>query len=209
MRGRFITVEGIEGVGKSTNLAWMAVRLREARLELVTTREPGGTPLAERLREVVLHATEPVPEVAEMMLMFSARAIHLAGLVEPALARGAWVLCDRFTDATRAYQGGGRGQPMDRIETLADWVHGHLQPDLTVLLDAPVELALARTAGRGSEDRFERERGEFFERVRRCYLALAAREPDRFRVVDASGPLEAVRAQLAQVLDEFVTASLG
>lgn len=209
MRGRFITVEGIEGVGKSSNLAWMAERLRAAGCELVTTREPGGTPLAERLREVVLHAREPVPEVAEMLLMFAARSVHLAGLVEPALARGAWVLCDRFTDATRAYQGGGRGQPMDRIETLAGWVHGHLQPDLTVLLDAPVEVALARTAGRGSEDRFERERGEFFERVRACYLTLADREPQRFRVVDASRALTEVREQLAEILDQFLRSESG
>jgi len=204
MPGCFITLEGIEGVGKSTNLAAMAEQLRRADLSVVVTREPGGTPLAEELRRVVLHATEPLSETAELLLMFAARSIHVEQLIRPALARGDWVLCDRFTDATRAYQGGGRGQAAARIETLAEWVHGDLQPDLTVLLDAPVQVALARTQGRGSEDRFEREAHGFFERVRASYLAQARREPGRFVVVDATMSLEEVQKQLATHLEEFI-----
>lgn len=205
MPGCFITLEGIEGVGKSTNLAAMAEQLRRANITVVVTREPGGTPLAEELRRVVLHATEPLSESTELLLMFAARSIHVEQLIRPALARGDWVLCDRFTDATRAYQGGGRGQPMARIETLADWVHADVQPDLTVLLDAPVEVALARTRGRGSEDRFERETRAFFERVRASYLDQARREPRRFLIVDASTPLAQVSQQIATHLESFIT----
>lgn len=204
MPGCFITLEGIEGVGKSSNLAAMADHLRRASISVVVTREPGGTPLAEELRRVVLHATEPVPEEAELLLMFAARSSHVQQLIRPALERGDWVLCDRFTDATRAYQGGGRGQPITRIETLADWVHADVRPDLTVLLDAPVEVALARTRGRGSDDRFERETRAFFERVRASYLAQARYEPARFVVVDATAPLDEVREQLQNHLDRFI-----
>ncbi|MCC5869761.1 MAG: dTMP kinase [Gammaproteobacteria bacterium] len=204
MPGCFITLEGIEGVGKSTNLAAMAEQLRRANLSVVVTREPGGTPLAEELRRVVLHAGEPLSETAELLLMFAARSIHVEQLIRPALARGDWVLCDRFTDATRAYQGGGRGQAAARIETLAEWVHDDVQPDLTVLLDAPVEVALARTRGRGSEDRFERETHAFFERVRASYLAQARREPGRFVVVDATASLEEVQKQLAIHVEKLI-----
>lgn len=204
MSGRFITVEGIEGVGKSTNLQWLAQRLRARGIDVLLTREPGGTPLAEQLREVLLHAEEGVPPVAELLLMFAARAVHLENQIRPALAAGRWVLCDRFTDATRAYQGGGRGEAHDRIEQLADWVHGDLAPALTVLLDAPVEVALARTRGRGSDDRFERESIAFFGRVREAYLGIAAREPARVVTVDATAPLAEVQHRLEQVLDHFI-----
>jgi dTMP kinase len=189
--GRFITFEGGEGVGKSTQLQRAAAWLRDAGVEVVLTREPGGTPRAEALREVLLTRTdEPMPQSCELLLMFAARATHLANLIEPALARGAWVLCDRFTDATYAYQGGGRGVAEAHIDALVRIVHPGREPDLTLLLDAPVELGMARAQARNGNagpDRFESERTEFFERVRQCYLARAAREPARFRVVDASG----------------------
>ncbi|MCC5860952.1 MAG: dTMP kinase [Gammaproteobacteria bacterium] len=204
MSGRFITVEGIEGVGKSTNVRWLAERLRARGIDVLLTREPGGTPLAERLRDVLLHADEAVPPVAELLLMFAARAVHLENQIRPALAAGRWVLCDRFTDATRAYQGGGRGEAGERIEQLADWVHGDLSPTRTLLLDAPVDVALGRTRGRGSEDRFERESRAFFGRVRERYLAIAAREPARVVTVDATAPLAEVQARLAQIIDELV-----
>jgi dTMP kinase len=208
MRGRFITVEGIEGVGKSTHLAHMAEHLRRAGIVVTVTREPGGTPLAEELRRIVLHASVPLPVEAELMLMFTARALHLAEVIRPALARGEWVLCDRFTDATRAYQGGGRGQPRERIEMLAEWIHGDLTPDLTLLLDAPVDNALARTRGRGSEDRFERETQAFFERVRRTYLQLASDNPQRFAVVDAAASLAEVEGEVLALLDIFLESNL-
>jgi dTMP kinase len=189
--GKFITFEGGEGVGKSTQLQRTAAWLRDAGVEVVETREPGGTPRAEALRQVLLARTdEPMPQSCELLLMFAARASHLANLIEPALARGAWVLCDRFTDATYAYQGGGRGMPAADIEALARIVHPGRQPDLTLLLDAPVELGMTRAQARNGNagpDRFESERTEFFERVRQCYLTRATREPARFRVIDASG----------------------
>lgn len=204
MTGRFITVEGIEGVGKSTNIRWLAERLQARGIDVLLTREPGGTPLAEQLREVLLHAEEAVPPVAELLLMFAARAVHLQNQIRPALAAGRWVLCDRFTDATRAYQGGGRGESAERIEALAAWVHGDLVPNRTLLLDAPVEVALARTRGRGSEDRFERESLAFFGRVRDAYLEIAAREPQRVVTVDAAGPLGEVRTGLDAILDDLL-----
>jgi len=208
MRGRFITLEGIEGVGKSTHLALMAEHLRRAGIVVTVTREPGGTPLAEELRRIVLHASAPLPVEAELMLMFTARAVHLAEVIRPALARGEWVLCDRFTDATRAYQGGGRGQPRERIEMLAEWIHGDLTPDLTLLLDAPVDTALARTRGRGSEDRFERETQAFFERVRETYLQLASDNPQRFAVVDAAASLAEVEGEVLALLDVYLQTHL-
>jgi dTMP kinase len=197
--GRFITFEGGEGVGKSTQLQRAAAWLRDAGAEVVLTREPGGTPRAEALRQVLLTRTdEPMPQSCELLLMFAARATHLANLIEPALARGAWVLCDRYTDATYAYQGGGRGVAEAHIDALVRIVHPGRQPDLTLLLDAPVELGLARAQtrnGAAGPDRFESERTEFFERVRQCYLARAVREPARFRVIDASGsPAEVEQA---------------
>ena len=200
MRGKFITFEGGEGLGKSTQLQRIGAWLRGRGLEVVTTREPGGTPRAERLRAVLLErGEEPMPQACELLLMFAARATHLANLVEPAIARGAWVLCDRFTDATYAYQGGGRGLPEAQIDALVGLVHPNLQPDLTVLLDAPVVTGLARAGARnGGEgpDRFEAERQEFFERVRSAYLARARRYPQRIRVVPADGDIATVEAAI-------------
>ncbi len=196
MRGRFVTLEGIEGAGKSTLLATLAQALRARGQEPVLTREPGGTPLAEQIRRTVLErGSERVSAEAETLLMFAARAVHLDNLVRPALARGAWVLCDRFTDATRAYQGGGRGVDAELIESLARAVHGDLVPDLTLLLDLPVDAGLSRARSRGARaDRFELETPEFFARVRAAYLALARRESHRFRVLDATLPAATVAA---------------
>jgi dTMP kinase len=197
-RGRFITLEGVEGAGKSTLAQSLAAALRMRGLEVVLTREPGGTPLAEQIRRVALaRQGEKVSAVAETLLMFAARAIHLDNLVRPALQRGAWVLCDRFTDATRAYQGGGRGQHAGFIETLAAAVHGDLVPDRTLLLDLPVATGLARARARGGgdlSDRFESEALQFFERVQRRYGELAQAEPQRFRVLDATQSQDALAA---------------
>jgi dTMP kinase len=209
MRGRFITFEGGEGVGKTTQLARVAAWLEQQGVEVVRTREPGGTPRAERLRHVLLdHDEEPMPGSCELLLMFAARATHLANLVQPAMERGAWVLCDRFTDATYAYQGGGRGVPRQDIDALVRIVHPDLSPDLTILLDAAVATGLGRAQIRNGEDgpdRFESERREFFERVRSAYLERAAAEPRRFRVVDAAGTIEeverAIRAGLVELLE--------
>lgn len=205
MRGHFVTIEGIEGVGKSTNLGVVAELLRSAGLELLVTREPGGTPLAERIRGLLLDS-EPgsVPETAELLLMFAARASHLDSLIKPALARGSWVLCDRFTDATYAYQGGGRGLDSSWISALEHQVQGSLRPDLTLLLDADPEVTRSRRESRGVTDRFEAEDTAFFRRVRACYLERAEAEPGRFRLVDAAQPLEDVRKQLSRVMTEYV-----
>lgn len=204
--GRFITLEGIEGAGKSTCarhlLAWLQARGIRVRL----TREPGGTPLAERVREIVLNrGDEKIAPLSETLLMFAARGIHVENLIRPTLAAGEWIICDRFTDATRAYQGGGRGVSQAVIEQLASEIHGNLQPDCTLLLDLPVSLGLSRVRTRGAPtDRFEQEREPFFERVRAVYLDLARREPGRFRVIDASQPLEGVTAQLESVLESLI-----
>ena len=204
MTGRFITFEGGEGVGKTTQLERVAAWLRAGGREVVVTREPGGTPRAEQLRKLLLErGDEPMPQACELLLMFAARATHLANLIEPALARGAWVLCDRFTDATYAYQGGGRGVAVVDIDALVRLVHPHRQPDLTLLLDAPIDVGLRRARVRnGSEapDRFESEHGDFFERVRSCYLQRASREPARFRVIDACRPREEVEASVRDAL---------
>ncbi len=201
-RGRFITFEGVEGVGKSTQVARLAQALGAAGREIVVTREPGGTPLAERIRALVLHdLTEPMPDAAELMLMFAARSVHTENLIRPALARGAWVLCDRYTDATYAYQGGGRGVPDEAIAPLARLAQRGLAPDLTVLLDAPVGGALRRARARTvAADRIEAQTTAFFERVRASYLALAAREPERVRVVDANGSIDEVAARVAALV---------
>ncbi len=201
--GRFITLEGVEGAGKSTVARFAQEWLSRRGVHALLTREPGGTPLAERIRDVVLKpGAEPIPPEAEMLLMFAARAIHLASLIRPALARGEWVICDRFTDATRAYQGGGRGVADSVIEPLAALVHGDLWPDCTMLLDLPVREGLERARGRGNAvDRFEQEHEPFFDRVRQAYLLLAEREPKRIRVVDASRPLDAVQSDVAAVLE--------
>jgi dTMP kinase len=193
--GKFITVEGLEGVGKTTNLEHIERVLTAHGIDVLRTREPGGTPYAERLRALLLErGDEPVSPLTELLLMFAAREQHLAQLVRPALATGRWVLCDRFTDATYAYQGGGRGIDMRHIETLEWMVHGDLQPDLTLYLDIAAATGLARIAGR-ELDRFEQEELAFFDRVRAVYLRRA-RELPRFRVVNAGQPLAGVQAEL-------------
>jgi dTMP kinase len=206
-RGRLITLEGIEGAGKSTVARFVGEWLGARGLRVVLTREPGGTALAERVRNIVL---EPADEIlgpqAELLLMFAARAIHVANLIRPALERGDWVVCDRFTDATRAYQGAGRGLEADLIERLALCVHGDLAPDCTLLLDVTVKAGLERARRRSAADRFEQERQPFFERVRAEYLRLAAREPRRIRVIDAARPLEAVQRDVAATLDSVMQA---
>lgn len=204
MPGQFITLEGIEGVGKSTNLAFVADWLRASGIEVVITREPGGTPLAEQLRELLLHGEAGVSPLCELLLVFAARASHLDEVVRPALAAGRWVLCDRFTDATYAYQGGGRGLSASQIATLEHLVQQGLQPQLTLLLDAPLATAARRQAQRGSADRFEQEEAAFFARVRAAYLARAAAQPQRVRVVDAGRPLAEVQASLAAALTEHL-----
>ncbi|MCD4862884.1 dTMP kinase [Pseudomonas sp. PLB05] len=195
--GLFITLEGPEGAGKSTNRDYLAKLLGASGREVVLTREPGGTPLAERIREILLApAAEPMAVDTELLLMFAARAQHLAQVVRPALARGALVLCDRFVDATYAYQGGGRGVPVERIATLEAFVLGDLQPDLTLVFDLPVEIGLARAARRGALDRFEQEQRAFFEAVRQTYLDRAQAVPARYRLIDASRSLAEVQAEL-------------
>ncbi|AIN57458.1 MULTISPECIES: dTMP kinase [Pseudomonas] len=201
MSGLFITLEGPEGAGKSTNREYLAARLREQGADVVMTREPGGTPLAERIRELLLAPSEERMAVdTELLLMFAARAQHLAEVIRPALARGAVVLCDRFTDATYAYQGGGRGLSVERIAILESFVQGELRPDLTLVFDLPVEVGLARAAARGRLDRFEQEGQAFFEAVRQAYLQRAGQQPQRYRLLDAAQPLSAVQ----QAIDALV-----
>jgi dTMP kinase len=204
--GRFLTIEGIEGVGKSTQVARLSTGLNERGIAHVVTREPGGTPLAERIREIVLDSArgESLPPTAELLLMFAARAVHLANLVEPNLHAGRWVVCDRFIDATYAYQGGGRRLHVEHIRQLETMVLGARRPDLTVLLDVPVEQALERARQRNAgaaADRFESERAEFFERVRDAYRARAAADPNRIAVVDASQSVDRVALQILELLE--------
>jgi dTMP kinase len=203
VRGRFITFEGIEGVGKSTQLAHAARHLQSRGIDPVLTREPGGTPLAEQLRNLVLEPRdEPVTATAELLIIFAARASHVAGKIRPALRRGRWVLCDRFTDATEAYQGGGRDLNAAWIRQLAKIAHPRLTPDLTILLDAPPAIAIGRMEKRGLRlDRIETEDVAFFERVRRGYLAIAEREPGRVRLIDATANEQQVAAAVARELD--------
>ena len=206
-RGKFITIEGIEGVGKSTNMATLVDCLEAAGHRVLTTREPGGTPLAEDIRDILVNrGDEPVPEIAEVLLMFAARSFNVNNVIVPALDAGTWVVCDRFTDSTRAYQGGGRGIPMETINRVADWVHGDSWPDVTILLDAPVEVGMERAGRRSEPDRFEQERHDFFQRVRECYLQLAVSEPDRFVIIDTTRSLEDVaddiRALASQILSD-------
>ncbi len=204
-KGLFITVEGGEGVGKTTNLAFIADYLRASGIELVQTREPGGTPLAEQIRALLLQARdENVAPMAELLLMFAARAQHLERVVQPALDAGAWVLCDRFTDATYAYQGGGRQLDLGVIADLERLVQGNFRPDLTLLLDLPVAEGLARADARGELDRFEQEQLAFFERVRGVYLERARRFPEQFHVIDASGSLAEVQGSIGKVLSGLV-----
>lgn len=204
-KSRFISVEGIEGVGKSTHLRFIQGWLNRHGVRVLRTREPGGTPFAERIRAILLDpANCQLPAMSELLLMFAARASHVEQVIRPALAGGRWVLCDRFTDASYAYQGGGRGLDARHIAVLERMVLGSLKPDLTLLLDAPVAVGLGRMQRRGARDRFERERREFFQRVRRAYRARAQRNPRRFRIVDASGDLAQVRARIRQVLETRV-----
>lgn len=203
--GLFLTIEGIEGVGKSTQAARLSEALRERGIAHVVTREPGGTPLAEKIRDIVLNARdEPLPSIAELLLMFAARAVHLDNHVEPNLRAGRWVVCDRFIDATYAYQGGGRGVSADDIGRLETMVLGARRPDLTVLLDSPVPQALRRARHRNAgaaADRFESERAEFFERVRAVYLARAAAEPGRIAVIDAGQSADEVASRIFKLLE--------
>ena len=204
MKGKFITVEGIEGVGKTTNIDFIHQRLQAAGRDVVLTREPGGTPLAEAIRGLLLDsAYTGMDSTCELQLMFAARAEHLAKVVWPALDQGQWVLCDRFTDATYAYQGGGRGIDSGVIARLEELVQGDFRPDLTLLLDVPVEIGLARAGKRGALDRFEQEKVAFFERVRNAYLEMAQRSPGRYRVIDASLPLNDVQNQIAATLSTY------
>lgn len=201
MTGLFITLEGPEGAGKSTNREYLAERLRERGIEVQLTREPGGTPLAERIRELLLAPSDEVMAVdTELLLMFAARAQHIAGVIRPALAGGAVVLCDRFTDATYAYQGGGRGLPMERIAQLERFVQGDLRPDLTLVFDLPVEVGLSRAAARGRLDRFEQEGRTFFDAVRSTYLQRAKADPARYRILDAAQSLDEVQRDLDALL---------
>ncbi len=205
MSGCFITIEGGEGAGKSSNLGFVRRCLEQHGRRPVVTREPGGTRLGETIRELLLdRSNSEITDDTELLLMFAARAQHIAQLIRPALERGDWVLCDRFTDATYAYQGGGRGIPRKRIAGLEQWVQQGLEPDLTLLLDLPVQQGMARAGRRSSPDRFEREQIAFFERVRAAYLEQAQRHPERFRVIDASRPLEQVQRSLAVVLEEWL-----
>ncbi len=205
MKGLFVTLEGPEGAGKSTNREYLADRLRARELDVVLTREPGGTPLAERIRDLLLTpADEPMAVDTELLLVFAARAQHLAQVIRPALARGAVVLCDRFTDATYAYQGGGRGLPLERIAQLETFVQGDLRPDLTLIFDLPVEVGLARAAARGRLDRFEQEGICFFEAVRSAYLQRAEAAPSRYRVLDAGQPLSAVQRDVEALIPELL-----
>jgi dTMP kinase len=204
MKGKFITVEGIEGVGKTTNIDFIHQQLQAAGRDVVLTREPGGTPLGEAIRGLLLDpAYTGMDSTCELQLMFAARAEHLAKVVWPALEQGQWVLCDRFTDATYAYQGGGRGIDTGVIARLEELVQGDFRPDLTLLLDVPVEIGLARAGKRGALDRFEQEKVAFFERVRNAYLEMAARSPDRYRVIDASLPLNDVQNQIAAIFSLY------
>ncbi|MGI1678017.1 MAG: dTMP kinase [Cellvibrionaceae bacterium] len=205
MRGKFITLEGSEGVGKSSNLKFIEEYLSSQNIEIVTTREPGGTPLAESIREIVLSPRdEKMCDLTELLLIFAARAQHLAEVVVPALERGAWVLSDRFTDATYAYQGYARGLSLEIISQLESLVQQELRPDLTVILDVDVSLGLQRAMNRGRLDRIESEKIDFFEKVRNGYLTLANLDPSRYVVIDASPSLQDVQASIELQLNKFV-----
>lgn len=205
MKPLFITVEGIEGAGKSSNIAFTENLLRSHGHEVLLTREPGGTPLGEELRELLLgHKHDGMNDLTELLLMFAARAEHLHSKILPALEEGRWVICDRFTDATYAYQGGGRQLDTTAIATLENLVQGSRRPDLTLLLDLPVETGLARAAKRSEPDRFERQKLEFFQRVRDAYLQIARQQPGRVKVIDASPDLDRVQEQISDILMPYL-----
>jgi dTMP kinase len=197
-RGKFITFEGIDGAGKSTHIAFVGELIKARGEELVSSREPGGTPLGEKLRAMWLHETMHVE--TETLLVFASRREHIAQVIEPALSRGAWVISDRFTDASFAYQGGGRGLSLDKLEILANWVHPELQPDLTILFDVPLEVARARLDASRELDRFEREQSDFFHATRNEYLRRAAQYPQRFRVIDSTRSIAAIQQELATIV---------
>lgn len=210
MTGRFITVEGIEGAGKTTAMEMISSWLRDRGEQVVTTREPGGTPLGEELRGVLLgHREDGMSPEAEVLLMFAARAEHLERVIRPALSEGAWVVCDRFTDASIAYQGAGRGLGVARIESLAQWLHPDIEPGLTLWLDLPVAKGLARAAGRSAPDRFEAEKAEFFHRIQAGYASIAQRYPQRIQRVDAEQPLDQVQAAIRQLLAQHYQRGQG
>ena len=198
---RFITFEGVDGAGKSTHLAWFADTLRQRGLEVLVTREPGGTPLGERLREILLN--QPMHAETEVLLMFAARLEHIEQVIRPALQRGTWVVSDRFSDASFAYQGGGRGVPLAKLELLERWVHEDLQPDLTLLFDIPVEIARQRLSNNLTLDRFEQEQSDFFERVRAAYRHRVQQNPQRYAVIDAAQPLVEVKNQLEKIVSSI------
>ncbi|MBI4938847.1 MAG: dTMP kinase [Nitrosomonadales bacterium] len=197
-KGKFITFEGVDGAGKSTHLHWFADVLRQRGLDVLVTREPGGTPLGERLREILL--SQPMHAETEALLMFAARLEHIGQVIRPALRRGTWVVSDRFSDASFAYQGGGRGVALSKLEQLERWVHEDLQPDLTLLFDIPIEVARQRLSSNTSLDRFEQEQGSFFEKVRQAYLERYQKNPQRFVLIDAAQTPEAVKADLEKII---------
>ncbi len=211
MKNMFISFEGIEGLGKTTHLKRLAEWLQQKAIDVVITREPGGTPMGEEIRDVLLaHRHEIVAPKTELLLMFAARAQHVATIIQPALKRGAWVLCDRFTDASFAYQGGGRGMDLQKIKALETWVLEQFEPDLTFLFDAEPSIGLERIKGRdGHPDRFELEKIEFFERVRSVYKTRAEQNPKRFRIIDASKPLEEVWKEVRTIIDAWLEAKIG
>lgn len=198
---KFITFEGVDGAGKSTHLMWFAEQLRARGLDVLVTREPGGTPLGEHLREILLH--QPMLPGTEALLMFAARYEHVEQVIRPALQRGTWVISDRFSDASFAYQGGGRGMPTGKLEELESWVHGDLQPDLTLIFDIPVEVARQRLMNNFSLDRFEKEQSAFFERVRQAYLDRYARHPERYALINAAQSMDDVQTVLAGLLTKI------
>lgn len=210
MRGRFITIEGGEGAGKSSCLGELLSALEDADIDYVHTREPGGTPVGERIREMLLDPkTGELAPSAELLLMFASRAQLVSSVIRPSLAAGKWVVSDRFVDASHAYQGGGRGISREFIEALQGHVIGDLKPDMTILLDVPPDTGLRRAVEYRVPDRFEQEQGDFYERIRHRYLELAAEDPDRFRIVDASQPLASVRAAVRRYIEEFIAGEIA
>ena len=207
MTGKFITVEGIEGAGKTTCMQVVTEVIEHQGINAIHTREPGGTDLGEDLRSLLLgHKHTGMSDDAELLMIFAARAEHIAQKIQPALDDGKWVLCDRFTDATYAYQGYGRGIPLEKIAGLENWVQGELRPDLTLLMDLPVEVGMERASKRSAPDRFESEAWDFFERIRQGYLSIAAEQPSRVKVIDASQDLPDVQAQVRVAIEDFVNA---
>jgi len=205
MTGKFITIEGIEGAGKTTCIQVVTEVTERQGISAIHTREPGGTDLGEDLRNLLLgHKHTGMSDDAELLMMFAARAQHIAQKIQPALDDGKWVLCDRFTDATYAYQGYGRGIPLEKIASLENWVQGALRPDLTLLMDLPVEVGMERAGKRSAPDRFESEAWDFFERIRKGYLSIAAEQPSRVKVIDASQDLANVQAQIRAAMEAFV-----